>query len=154
VIDEVDQKVMGDILTYGWSCIGVFPTADDPGPSFSYTVGLDLNYDHPELVVVGISATPAHQILALAVNRIQDGSTFTAGTYSEEILDNYRAAFLKVEEIHHPIYPLSMATRLQGDEVTALQLLWPDQEGRFPWHPDFNPKFKEHQPMLGSWEGE
>ncbi|QIK66540.1 DUF4262 domain-containing protein [Nocardioides sp. HDW12B] len=32
---------------------------------------------------------------------------------------------------------MNMALRFFGDEVTALQVLWPDPEGRFPGEPGF-----------------
>ena len=63
--DASDEKLISDIRTYGWHCIHV---ADEHHPehaaqnaalgphpiydaAFSYTVGLSLTLDHPELVL-------------------------------------------------------------------------------------------------------
>lgn len=36
VLDDTRSK----IAAHGWTVIAVFPTPEDPGPSFAYTVGL------------------------------------------------------------------------------------------------------------------
>ena len=152
-MDAVDKKVAADVEQIGWSCIGVFPTHEGHSPPFNYTVGLPHSYQHPELLMMGMSNQQLHSCLAVAVQLIQGGTRFAADTYSTEVLVALRVAFVEVLDVHHEDYCLSMATRLQG-EIPALQMVWPDREDRFPWDPDFDPEYKHRQILAGPWRGE
>ena len=70
----VDQKVLEDIERAGWSDMSVFPTDDEPGPYFNYTIGLAEKYDHPDLIVLGMPSHVAHGTLWAAF-RSSDGSS-------------------------------------------------------------------------------
>lgn len=59
---------------YGWAAVGV--TAEVP---WTYTVGLRWRLDHPELAVIGVDPTDAHNLLRDIVERIEDGETVRAG---------------------------------------------------------------------------
>jgi len=61
-------------------------------------------------------------------------------------------AFVEVLDPLGDEFPMSMVNRLYG-EVRALQLVWPDKHGRFPWHSDFEKRYVEKQPLLGVWRG-
>ena len=49
VLDDTRAK----IAAHGWTVIGVFPTPEDPGPSFAYTVGLS-GKGLPEVAIYGL----------------------------------------------------------------------------------------------------
>jgi hypothetical protein len=150
-MDKVDRKVRDDIARAGWSDIGVFPTKKDTTMPFNYTVGL-VEYDHPDLVVMGVPNSQGHTCLTTAVKLIEDGVKFRPNTFSDRILRGFNVAFVRVEDIHNNNYPLSMLSRFYG-EVSALQIIWPDRHGRFPWHADFEVEFQGRQVLLGAWEG-
>ena len=59
---------------HGWAAVGV--TAEVP---WMYTVGLRWRLDHPELVVVGVEPTDAHDLLRDIVDRIEHGETASSG---------------------------------------------------------------------------
>jgi hypothetical protein len=151
--DRFDKKVMADIVEAGWSDMAIFPTADSPGHFFNYSVGLT-EVPHPELLIVGLDNEQMHGVLWSAVRRIKDhGDRFEPNTFSSEVLMGMDVAFVKVEDLHDDRFMMSMARRLYGDKATGLQIVWPDTEGRFPWHDDFNPDYRERQPLAGTWEG-
>jgi hypothetical protein len=149
--DYTNQKVLEDIAREGWSGIGVFPTEVDGTMPFNYTVGL-VEYSHPDLIVMGLHNTQAHGVLCTAVNEIEGGMIFRPDTLSDQVLENYEVAFVEVDDILHDVYPMSMTHQLYG-AVQALQIVWPDIKGRFPWHSDFDPDFKDRQVLLGTWKG-
>ena len=152
-IDAFDKKVMTDILEVGWSDIAVFPTADDPGLWFNYSVGLT-EREHPELLVIGLDNEQMHALLWSAIDRIKNhGETLQPNTLSTEVLIDFEVGFVEVEELRHPDHMMSMAYRIYGDKATGLQIVWPDTNGRFPWHDDFNPEWKDRQPLAGTWKG-
>jgi hypothetical protein len=150
-LDDVDRKVLGDVEKHGWSCISVFPTKEDGTVPFNYTVGL-VEHGHPDLIVMGLSNEQLYGILNAAVTQIQDGATFRADSYVDRVLKYYSVGCVEVLDTHHPVYPMSMATRLYG-HVQGLQLVWPDRRGRFPWHRDFSTPYKDRQVLLGPWKG-
>jgi hypothetical protein len=36
-----------------------------------------------------------------------------------------------------------------GDAFPALQCVWPDKQGRFPWEAEFEERYRRMQPLLG-----
>lgn len=151
-MDMVDRKVLSDIERTGWSDIAVFDPTNEIVP-FNYTVGLG-TLGHPELIIMGMRPDQLHMVLVGAVRLIQDeGERFTANTYSTEVLEGLRVAFLEVLEPLAEPYPMNMVAHLRG-EFTALQMVWPDTNDRFPWHEDFEEKFEWRQKLLGPWLGE
>jgi uncharacterized protein DUF4262 len=132
------QKIQDDIERVGWSVVAVMDN-----PPFAYTVGLTESYDHPELIIYGIGAKNAHQILANAVQHIKEGEVYRAGGKYSEILDGYDVEFRVHQE-----YPLTAATsyyRALGKDWEALQLVWPDADGNFPGEEGMDPEFEEVQ---------
>jgi hypothetical protein len=144
---------MDDIAAHGWSDIAVFPTKDDPGQPFNYTVGLG-GFDHPELMVMGLPNQQLHQMLWSAFkSRIAVGRRYTADTYADDVLVDHRVAFVEVLDLWDEDYPLSMVRRFYG-EAEALQMVWPDSQDRFPWHDDFDTRYLDRQLLRGPWRGE
>lgn len=68
----VDAKVQGEP---GWFVSGV---EEEPGSlPWRYTIGLLENFDHPELVMVGLESGCAYEGLNRLGRRIRDGERFT-----------------------------------------------------------------------------
>jgi hypothetical protein len=139
-------KVEADIERVGWSCIGVMPTVDDPPdePSFSYTIGLREQGDHPELIIAGLPYKVAHTILTTAFALIkEEGIVFTDGTYSDDLFERYRAVFRSMPPDGKP---LNVARLYYGtEELDALQIVWPDRNGWFPGDPECDPQIAQRQ---------
>lgn len=150
-MDHVDRKVMGDIAEHGWCDISVFPTESSPGVYFNYTVGL-VELSHPDLLMMGLANNQMHGVLCSAVATIEKGTRFNPNQYYDEVLQNYQVAFVEVDDINDERFPMSMAKRLYG-HVQGLQLVWPDEAGRFPWHDDYDSRLRERQPLAGTWRG-
>lgn len=150
-MDKVDRKVVEDISRTGWSDISVFPTQDSPGLPFNYTVGF-AEFEHPDLIMIGLNNEQAHGVLWAAFNQIKAGTRYNADEYYEEILVEFPVGFVEVLEPMNDDFPMSMTRRLYG-EVHALQLVWPDKKGMFPWHNQFDAEYRDHQPLLGVWSG-
>ncbi|MEQ0608926.1 DUF4262 domain-containing protein, partial [Mycobacterium tuberculosis] len=51
-------------------------------------------------------------------------------------------------QVTHPDAHLYCAIAIFGDKVTALQLVWADRRGRWPWAADFD-EGRGTQPVLG-----
>jgi hypothetical protein len=130
-MNRSDSKVAADIAEFGWHVVLV--AASDHAPEFAYTIGLFHSYQHPEVVVLGLPDAKAHEVLNIIGSAVKGGSRFRSGDRTEDILNNHSSAFVDFPLSGHSTY-LGFARRFYGgDEFTALQWVWPDAQGRFPW---------------------
>src|ERR1035437_8186372 len=77
------------IAKYGHYCVGVGADEDEDSPTFTYTLGLIETYTHPELVIVGLPPTLAHQIIADVVVLIKQGRSIGDGDHPAEVIQNH-----------------------------------------------------------------
>lgn len=128
--EEYDQKLMDIVHEYGWAVQYVM--ADKDHPSFSYTVGMS-TFNAPELLIFGIPADTARNILNDMGAAVRDGKRFKSGDRTTEFLANgMELAFIQVDD---STQDLTMANRMfiAAAPVPALQVVWPDKGGRYPW---------------------
>jgi hypothetical protein len=61
-------------------------------------------------------------------------------------------SLVEMVEVDHPDVYLILAGAMFGDEVTALQMVWADSRGCWPWSPGFD-HGRGTQPVLGPCAG-
>lgn len=137
-------RVNDNIDRYGWHVQHV--PGDPTLPSLSYTVGL-AKWGHPEIVVLGLQMTVAQSLLNTLGDRVRAGSRLEAGQRLGDVVPSYVCALVAVADtrlltVANAIY------RGDGPPVAALQLVWPDPSGRFPWQPGCTTR-PDAQPLLG-----
>lgn len=147
-VEKVMDKVHHDIEEFGWSAMHIFGDQNNP-IMFTYTVGLKETYNHPELIIYGISDSElAHGLLRCAVDLIKDGTRFEDGVrYTDIMQDPYP---MEARD-HPPGRPLNWATKYYGEEVGAIQLVWPDANGKFPEDEGFEKRYEGYQNQQ-TWE--
>ncbi|HET7415408.1 MAG TPA: DUF4262 domain-containing protein [Arthrobacter sp.] len=137
------------IARHGWSVAMVKGTLTAPG--YGYTIGFT-EQRHPELLITG--GTPeetADALSMLAGMVLVHGHQLTPGnTFELPGGEIYLAA------IEQPRNILWMAAKLYSWRMKALQVVWTDDDGRFPW--ERNPPGDLTQPLYGtppvSWPAE
>jgi hypothetical protein len=145
MMEDYLHRVAAIVREHGWAVQGVHGGAESP--PFAYTVGLT-NFDrHPELVIFGVPQDTAAAILNELSGRVRAGERFTAGQRLEGLVETDSPMVLLA--VADPASHLAVARRLLGEELTALQVVWPDPAGRFPWEPAHDPRFLVMQPLLG-----
>lgn len=112
--------------------------------SFAYTVGLTAQ-GLPELLVTGLRAELAAQLLNGVASYVREqtvlpGETMECGPHFGE--------FVRVDA---PAEHLLGAVELYGPDVRALQLVWVDDRGRWPWERGHRAG-RGGQPVLGTRE--
>lgn len=146
----VQKKLAADIERVGWAAIGVMPTKDDPIDPFTYTIGLWRGFDHPELIITGMRHETAHALLTDFVERIEKGESFEASRdYPETIRGRntmYTASFRQLSQGHRSENMRAAAWWNGQEDFPALQLVWPDPTGKFPWDEGYDKQFI--QPVL------
>lgn len=138
--EQVRERNRKRIARYGFTTVLV---EGSPGsPPFGYTMGLTKS-GHPELLVTGLADEAAQTILGLFATMVLSGrQSFAAGV---AWLGDECAVYLL--EVLHPEDILIWAHEMYGRRLSAIQLVWTDDEGRFPWAPNANPELV--QPLHG-----
>ena len=118
-------------------------------PPFSYTIGLHHSYAQPEFIIFGLDAGISHSILGVLAKAAAAGEMYALDEPCDALIDNYSCVFVEVPKSQYEDYVLS-ALWLNGSNAFPLyQVVWPDSEGRFPWHKDAAEDFTLEQPVLG-----
>lgn len=148
--DEAEHKVLSDIRDHDWHVMLV-REAEGKSPRlsndaavqaaydacFTYTIGLTISFDHPELILVG-EWQYAHQIINAAGELIRDGQRFQRGDRSTEVLDGLEVRFDSVSDTKGAELLTWAKWALRGRPLSALQLVLPDPQGRWPEDPDYH----------------
>jgi hypothetical protein len=145
LLNEILDHVEGQP---GWQVLGIASAPEENLPGFAYTVGLHLNFQHPELLVFSLPIPTAHQLLNELGYRIKAGEVFTSETIYTGIIQTYPIVFkpIKAEFLEDHF---GIALRFYGHaNFKAMQMCWTDKASRFPWEPDFDPRMKQEQPLL------
>ncbi|MGZ4745665.1 MAG: DUF4262 domain-containing protein [Oryzihumus sp.] len=145
-IQEIVDSLKAKIAEYGYTKVLVDGSGHVPY-HFGYSLGL-ADQLHPEVFLRG--PMPPNVVAGLVdhlVHKVQEGLVLSDGLILDGLLkDGYTL------RVHGPVAAddaeTHLAVLLFGDlGQTAYQVLWPDQSGRFPTDPDFDPKLASSQPL-------
>jgi hypothetical protein len=154
-MDQEDAGLAHTIRRFGWAIQYVGgESCSRPGcqcspsdePPFAYTIGM-YGLSHPELLIVGADMETAANVLNDLGDRIRRGADLLPGQ------------IITFEEWSHRIIPevvpnpgeiLFGANRYYQRppeySVSALQLSYDDNEGRFPWDPGYSSPARQPRP--------
>jgi hypothetical protein len=137
---SIDQDLDALIHEYGWAVRHVGASAHEA--AFSYTIGLS-PLGLPEFVTTGMPFESSHEFLNMVAQETCDGLPLAHGTRSTRLTDSGDISFINVEDTRG-----LTAVRARYGKVVALQLIWPDSTGCYPWDAGYrNPP--DAQPLLG-----
>jgi hypothetical protein len=134
---------MQDLIDrFGWAVVGV--EADRIHPPWAYTLGLT-PHGKPELVITGLPAPRATWLLNTVAPYVLD----TAIPWPGEEVEIEGGTPMEVVLVAQPAAHMTVAADFYGPEIAALQLVYADDRGHWPWHPGFRGKHRGGQPVLG-----
>jgi hypothetical protein len=143
-----DEDIEASVRKHGWHAIGVGGGVD--APSMLYTIGLCHSFSHPELVVVGLGDKTAYGVVRDMVTDIRAGKSFASGQRYSDILKGFDVLVGPVhptQHVRHLGYAMAFYRRLERRELlSALQVFWPDKDGRFPTELTCDPHVAAAQP--------
>jgi hypothetical protein len=145
-LDEHERKAVEDVSRHGLHVVRVLPEGGTPGWAFS--IGLWENYQHPEVVVFGLTPEVAHHLLNQVAEVVRIGGKFEPGSEYDDLLEGIRCTFKPVQSLwYHPF--LGWADWFYEDsDYPVLQCIWPDHDQRYPWDPAFRADWVWAQPLL------
>ena len=146
--DEHDRRLLTDVESVGWHVLQIM--GDESGPAYCFSVELYYTFGHPEILVLGLSHPVAHKIINLAAGLIASGRVFRPRELTDDVAEGFACSFVPVSVVHYEQY-LGYGVwfyRKLRQPFPALQLVWPDKLGRFPWESDYDERFYKLQRLL------
>lgn len=151
--NEIQANIARGIGKHGWAAQAVMPTEDQPQDPFAYSIGFWRTFDHAELIVTGMRGDIAHALLDLFVEEhLRKGVIFEADRRYPDLLPGsaqggaYPGEFREVSKKNRETM-MSGAWRWNAyEDFPALQIVWPDPNGLFPWEKSYDRRFI--QPIL------
>jgi hypothetical protein len=113
-------------------------------PPYAYTVGL-AGHGRPELVVTGMPYDRAVDLLNRVAGHVIDADAPRPG----EALSLFGEPPIEIVRVAAPRVHLAVAAALNGPRFTALQLVYADERGHWPWDAGFRGGHGG-QPVLGA----
>jgi hypothetical protein len=137
--EEWLEAIRTTMVEHGWA---VQYVEGDRRP-YAYTVGLH-DRGLPELLVTGVSPRRAVQLLDAVAEYVIKGGRPTPG-HRISLPDG---TLMEVVQVEHPDAHMNVAVAFYGRHLRALQLVWADGQGRWPWAAGFADG-RTTQPVLG-----
>lgn len=148
-MNEVEQQIVDGVAQNGWQSVNYVPSPGDPEEWFTYTVGLTKTAGWPEMIVFGLDRD---RMFAMLQDTIQECWERNAQPYDGmelvQVLQGRSAKLRAVKGLTAPYFAMAeWYARHAGIPPMAerLQLMWPDEQGRFPDDPDCDPRVRELQ---------
>ncbi|MDX1889492.1 DUF4262 domain-containing protein [Mycolicibacterium sp. 050158] len=138
-LDDYLDLLRGKILLRGW----IVQCVEDDRHPFAYTIGLHAQ-GWPELLVTGLAPKRARWLLNTFAKRTRSDLEPVAG----QQVRLPAGTRLELVEVAHPDAHMGMAIAIEGSGISAMQLVWADDRGRWPWAPNFDDGHRL-QPVLG-----
>jgi hypothetical protein len=131
-LDEVRFNIHGIIDRYGWfiQYVEAFPTSR----AWAYTIGLTAGWDHPELVVTGVTPQAAARVLNNLGEMIRAGRSFSPDGY-QYVPSTGQVHFSQVHPAHYDLGVLAAWVDYYGclgmqPTAAALEVLLPGREAK------------------------
>ena len=146
---QVVDNVRAKIAKHGYTFIGVFDP-ERKAPNFVYSIGL-VERGWPEVLMVGnVPPAVAESILTDLVKHWVDSGGPMFGLIP---------GMIRIREQLHPLQVVAIDAQYAQDhyafqikhfyphiDADVVQVLWPDERGRFPNHTEYNQELT--QPLL------
>ncbi len=148
MITKSEQQILDNIEAFGSSIIHVPESMSGSvvEPGFSYSIGLFKNYQLPEILIIGLDQDLRHTLIDNISIDYQDGIGLNVGAFNADIVEHFNCLVVAVEQKHYSNYLGWARWFYKGDEFPAIQVIYPDLFGLFPWDKDFSRFIK--QPIL------
>jgi hypothetical protein len=145
--DDSDRKLLSDVETCGSHMVAI--EKEDDCPEYIFTVGLYYSFEHPEIAIMGLPRDVMYQFLQDVVHQIQKGKRYSASELDHD-LASFPIAFRDIDISRYRDYlgyAVWFYTNLPAP-FPALQFVWPDKGGYFPWDEDYDKRFLSLQHLL------
>lgn len=145
-LDAADLRLMADVAQHGFHLVVSAGGGDAVAHAFS--VGLFRSWDHPEVAIFGLPAEALAGALARVASLVRRGDRFEHGDVADGIVEGRPVAFRRIGPRHYAAHLGQAVWYHGGMRFPALQAVWADAAGHFPWDRWFARELRDVQPML------
>jgi Domain of unknown function (DUF4262) len=149
--DDLERQVIHNINEFGWHAVNV--VEDDGHPPWTYTIGFHDTWNHPELIIIGRSRATAHHILETIATGLDSDRRLDLNATTGTLLPGIACFPLEVADRYYSDYVGFARWYYRRRQFPLTQIVWPNNDGRYPWSPGATRAFKEWQPVLGERPG-
>ena len=139
--EEVREDLLAKIERFGWTLCAV--EGGGGSLSFTYTIGLTRFHGHPELMVSGLDQFDAASVLNDLGERVRAGERFEPGQVVPYEGTAHRSLLVGVSSPEKLVYAQEIYASPGSRPVPALQVIWSDRAGAWPWQVDARPGRQE-----------
>ena len=147
--NALERIIIDNIRRYGWHSNSVGTALDTA--IFAYTVGFYYSFGHPELLVFGMPPESAHGLFTAAWQMIERGRSLDTSTPTDELLIARSCIPVDVPRKYYAEFATSARWYYNGNRFPLYQVVYPSDEGLYPWHPKATDAFVRAQPVLGRY---
>jgi hypothetical protein len=145
--DREEQQIIADVERVGWHLVGV--EAQDAKPGFVYSVGLYHTFQQPEIVLFGLDRCAVmFDVINNIAEAIRQGASVDDWYESREILPGKTCMFRSFEREVYAEYLGDALWFYEGLDFPALQCVWPDDGGCYPWESECAVDQSARQPVF------
>lgn len=145
--DDGDRKLLADIARVGWAVVGI--PEDEEGPGYAYSVGLYHTFGHPEVILIGLPWEVSYRFVNDIGSAVKGGRSYEAGRVYGDLAVDYPSTFLAVNRNHYKEYMGTAGWFYRGWNFPAVQMVWCDRDGHWPWDGSKPAEYWRSQPLLG-----
>jgi hypothetical protein len=145
IVDPNEEVILEHIKEYGWHA-ALVPESDDQ-PRFAYSIGLFQRYQQPELILFGLPHDLMHDMISDYEKMLAAKTPPSLNERIASLLEGYDCIFKEVLPKHLREY-FGYGLWFYKGPFPAIQCIWPDKAGKFPWEDDCHPRLKIAQPLL------
>ncbi len=145
-LDAEDLRLIADVAQSGFHVVVV--SGDAEVAAHAHSVGLFRSWDHPEVAMFGLAPVELEAAVTRLCDRVRLGERFDHGDVADGVLDDRAVAFRRIVPRHYAASLAHAAWYHGGARFPAVQAVWADAEGRFPWDRWFPRELRDAQPLL------
>jgi hypothetical protein len=145
-LDASDLRVIADVAQVGFHV--VCGASSGGAPAFAFSIGLFRTFDHPEVALFGLASDVLDAAVRRIAERVRAGDRLDDGDVVDGIVPGRAVAFRRIVPRHYPPFLGYAVWYHGGARFPALQAMWADPAGHFPWERWFPRELRELQPVL------
>jgi hypothetical protein len=130
--EKLLMQIEGGIDEHQFYVIHVHPAKPDAGDQFSYTIGLESSFGHPELICFGLGSVLVHSLFTDVVGRIRRGEIVPLNQRVGRIVRSLDVMFKPAEARCSSLYLRQAVEYYKDDQFRTVVMLWPDRHNRLP----------------------
>ena len=147
--NDTQKSELAAVAKDGCAIVKVLENDNPRTPEWAYTVGLQHSYGHPEVLIIGLENEQTQILLGNINKRVRNqGRSFRHGTVRKDVIAGYDCFFQLIDPARYGDWLAANRWFYGSDDFEAVQMLWPNVNGVYPWQSAADSYLRWDQPVL------